>query len=365
MDYTPEEEAEYEKLRREAMLEQYGVESIELVQEDTTPAWATRWQWEKASALSEIVFPAQQWLVDGLLSTEGVALLAAESGTYKTWLGLQLAVCCCLGQTWLKFPVMQGKVLYINGEIPRREAQRRIRRLGVTGAFSDDFHFIHTPLQLDGYDDYYDLLELVQREKYDLIVGDTLSKLHSGRASENDNDAMTDLMIKARKISEASGGLFLMLHHVSKPPGFPLSLLHRIRGASAIRDNAGSAVLLQKQDKGKGAYVNLTNPKNWFGAELEPIKTWLIDEDEKSYFQWSEGDTDDTAEDVAADEIGEALHNLYDLHGDEIPVSALRANLSTASQIVMTKIINDMADSGIIIIYRSKLRKLIKPGPEW
>lgn len=370
---TEEEEYEQERLRIlqeewkenwiDELEEEITIQMDEPVEEEGRPPWKPDRKPQRIKDLLTKVFPEKRWLAEPVLATEGIALLAAESGTYKTWLGLWLAICIALGKDWLEFKVSgKGKVLYLNGELPEQEMQRRAFRLAATEDLEIDF--IHAVWHLDSADDFAELIDLVSREKYNLIIGDTLSKLHSGRAEENDNDAMTDIMIKARQIAYASGGLFLILHHVSKPPGFPLSLLHRIRGASAIRDNAGSALLLQKQERGREAPIHMSNPKNWYGSEAGTIKFWLTDDDELlSTFKWEQGDVEDV-EEAFKDEILERIQDYFDLH-EEFGVSQLRGGLSSGAQKVMKSVLDELESSGVLHVFRRGLKKIVAKGPEW
>lgn len=368
-EFSKEEIEEYERERLEILREQFGITEAEIIligeSDADLPPWEKSWEVQSLQSLVAKEFSPQRWLVQGLFATEGVALLAAESGTYKTWLGLHLATAVGEGKDWLKYPTLQGKVLYINGEVPEFEIQRRLLRLGLSEDYPGHVDFLHNTMALDTNEDYYRLLELVQQEKYDLIIGDTLSKLHSGRAEENDNDAMTDLMIKCRQVAYVSGGLFLLLHHVSKPPGYPLSLLHRIRGASAIRDNAGSAILLQKQDKGKSAHVQMTNAKNWFGAEADPIKTWLIDEGVLSRFKWEDVATEEESKEEDDQDIYDWIDKLFRQLGDPLSVSALRASVTAAQKIVLGDILKKFEVEGFIQTYYVGHSKMITRGPRW
>lgn len=333
-------------------------------EEEGRPPWVPIRTPQDAKNLAFKEFSPQRWLAEPIIADEGVALLAAESGTHKTWLALDLAICVALGRDWLKFKIKPGKVLYLNCEMPEREIQRRIRRLGVDENFPGErFHFIHAPWYLDDESDFAELVELVAREQYDLIVGDTLSKLHSARSEENSNDAMTEVMLRARRVAYASGGVFLICHHVSKPPGFPVSLVNRIRGASAIRDNTGSAILLQKHGKGKGSRLNLSNPKNWYGSEVEEFQTWLVDDDERSSFQWEERTI--APDDPKREEILDKLSGLFELGQTGFSMSDFRIGLSSSAQQVAVEVLDALEAEGRIRIERSWRTKKIYQDEGW
>lgn len=377
------EEEEYEALRRqiaqEQMEEQWAREQdtdevIDLIKADDVivldkqeeqASWRPSRVPQPASELATKEFPDVRWLVDPILANEGVALLAAESGTNKTWLALHLAVHIALGKDWLKFKVPEpGRVLYLNCEVPEREIQRRIIRLGVGSSFPDNMDFIHDVWALDQDKDMAELLEICHKGQYKLIVADTLSKFHSGYFEENNNDHMTELMIRARQIAYHSKGLFLFNHHISKPPGYPLSLINRIRGASAIRDNAGSAILLQKQGQGKGSAVSLSNPKNWFGEEVETFKIWLQDDGDLSDFRWDEID-EVNIEDPKAAEVLERLGDYFEMRSEGFTMSDLSGGLSSSAAHEVSGILKSLQEQGRIRIEQNWRTKRIYKGDLW
>jgi hypothetical protein len=311
-------------------------------------------------------FPDERWLAEPVLPSEGVAILAAESGTQKTWLGLYLAICASLGQAWLCYPTTPIKVLYLNCEMPEREIQRRLRRLGVTANFRGHLDLMHGTFDLDDPTQFEELAKTVVAEKYHLIIGDTFSKLHSGRAEENNNDHMTIIMRKCKEIAYMSGGLFLLLHHISKPSSqYPVSLINRIRGASAIRDNATSILLLQKQGKGKDFQIQLTNPKNWAHEEAPPLKLRLFDDDaDLSSFQWSEGETEgeDEKEDTQVEVIRQI--RLGFLTKDCFPMTDLRqSGISDSAKRGLKSIVDELEGGGFIEVRKQgRGFHLVYPG---
>ena len=76
--------------------------------------------------------PPIEWDVEPLIARGERALIYAEWGALKTWLGLDLGLHLAAGGKWLDhFTIPQARpVLYIDEEMHERTLRRRIKRLG-------------------------------------------------------------------------------------------------------------------------------------------------------------------------------------------------------------------------------------------
>ena len=72
-----------------------------------------------------------EWLVDGLIASRSVTIIAAESGTGKTWLALAIAGAVAHGQAFAGRSVSQQKVLYLDNENPLFTVKERLSELGI------------------------------------------------------------------------------------------------------------------------------------------------------------------------------------------------------------------------------------------
>lgn len=70
--------------------------------------------------------PEREWRVKDLLGAGHVGVLAAFTGSGKTWVCYDLAFCHALGIDWLGFTVVQGPVLIVNEEMDEDDLYKRL-----------------------------------------------------------------------------------------------------------------------------------------------------------------------------------------------------------------------------------------------
>ncbi|HVY55926.1 MAG TPA: AAA family ATPase, partial [Thermodesulfobacteriota bacterium] len=91
-----------------------------------------------------------------------------------------------------------------------------------------DFHILE---HLDLREDFNGLLKIARRERYDLVVLDTQSRIFA-MEKENDNSEANYLSGLLRRIANETGCAILLIHHSTK--GDEGKAVYRGRGASAI-----------------------------------------------------------------------------------------------------------------------------------
>ncbi|WP_288451540.1 AAA family ATPase [uncultured Microbacterium sp.] len=183
--------------------------------------------------------PRPPWLIDGLVQGAGVVVLAGEGGIGKSFVALDWCARVATGAEWFGHRVRAGRALYVAAEgieffDERLSAWEAHNALQVP---DDRLRYVESGFNLsDGRAVAY-AREIVARDEIDLVVVDTLSQL-SAVESENDNAQLAAVMRAARHIREARpGATVLIVHHVGKGER------GRVRGASAIRDNADAVIV--------------------------------------------------------------------------------------------------------------------------
>jgi KaiC/GvpD/RAD55 family RecA-like ATPase len=181
--------------------------------------------WEQIPGVGDLKPQRIEWLVDGMVPRGGVTLLAGESGTGKTWLGLLLARGVASGSTYLGRNCQRADVLYLDRENPESLIFERAQMLGLNtpspnlklwGGWAAE------PPPLIGD---IRLLQLAA-ERRPLVVIDSLIRFHE--QDENSATAMATVMNQLRALAYA-GATVLVLHH--KPKGET----SQYRGSSDIR----------------------------------------------------------------------------------------------------------------------------------
>ena len=127
-----------------------------------------------------------QWLIEGVLEQVSLCNLFGASGTYKTFLGVDIALSIATGLPYHGHNVTQGSVAYVAGE----GAFGFARRTGAWFKFHDidpkgvPFYRSTAPITLDdeSIDEICDALDLIQEQsgKLELIVLDTVDRTISG-----------------------------------------------------------------------------------------------------------------------------------------------------------------------------------------
>jgi hypothetical protein len=163
--------------------------------------------------------PDPEWLIQGLLVKNTLALLWGEWNSMKTFLALTWAGYIGSGSHWLHRPVHKCQVLYVAGEgVAGLKARVAAFENGhmIYGMPGVEFH--HGRINLLDRVEMAALERLVRQRGYELIVWDTIARMMPG-ADENsakDVSAMVDTLENLR----LTGGCgSLVLHHGTKDGG--------------------------------------------------------------------------------------------------------------------------------------------------
>jgi phage/plasmid primase-like uncharacterized protein len=177
----------------------------------------------------------RKWLVRDWIPGREVTLLYGDGGTGKSLVALQLAVAVALAkkrdlQTWLGFPVLAGKAVYIGAEDDQDEMQRRLWEiLRCEGAEFSDLENLqlkslagedallaiehqHKPLVASPL---YKRIEWTLRShRPELLVLDTLSDMYP--ANENDRGKVKQFVNLLKGLALKFDCAVIMLGHPSR-----------------------------------------------------------------------------------------------------------------------------------------------------
>jgi DNA-binding transcriptional ArsR family regulator len=153
---------------------------------------------------------AVAWLVEGLLPSGGVSLLAAKPKVGKSTTARCLALCVARGMPFLGRTTVQGPVVYLALEEKRAEVAKHFRRLGATEA--DPIH-IHVGAAPEAA---LEALAAVIDEYYPaLVIVDPLLRLVRVRDA-NDYAEVTRALEPVIELARLSGSHIMLIHHASK-----------------------------------------------------------------------------------------------------------------------------------------------------
>lgn len=181
--------------------------------------------------------PRVTWLIQGLVQTSGLIVLAGDGGVGKSAVAIDWGACVATGRDWHGRTVEAGNVLYVAGEGVEGIEDRLLAWEAVAKRQipEERLHFVAEGFSLSKPDAVAYARQLVTERDYALVVLDTFSQLAIVE-SENDNAEVGRVLEQARAIRQARPGTtVLIVHHVSKGG--------RLRGASAIRNNADAVIV--------------------------------------------------------------------------------------------------------------------------
>jgi len=188
----------------------------------TDPVMALLDQMMTAEQLRALPRPAP--LVAGLLNTDSTAWLIGKSGSYKSFVALDLAARVGRGEPWQGRAVRQGLVVYLVAE---GAAGMQLRTDAFERAYGPlkDVLFLPRPVQARG-PEWTVLVEACRRLAPALIVLDTQARISLG-LDENSNTDMGMYVEAIDMLRRATGACVLSVHHIGRSGS-------DARGASAL-----------------------------------------------------------------------------------------------------------------------------------
>lgn len=181
--------------------------------------------------------PPPEPLVAGMLSLDSESWLIARSGSFKTFVALDIAGHIGGGKPWAGRTVRQGEVIYLVAEGAGGMGMR-VRAWEQRNGEMEGVHFLPLPIQVKREDHWAALVELVRRRRPVMVVLDTQARISVG-LNENDNSEMGELIEAIGRLRRAAGSCVLVVHHLGRNG-------QDARGASAIDGAQDSELRLTK-----------------------------------------------------------------------------------------------------------------------
>lgn len=252
------------------------------------------------STLKEGLAIEPDYLIEGLLEQGEQALLYGQPKVGKTFLAIQLAVSVASGKQFLSWKVPRArKVLYINFEMGHRVFAERVAGMLVQPSESlpkskvSDFYeeqlggrllFSVAPRSFDVENFSSHLRDFIASREPDLVIFDTLAKLHS--VDERANELIGRVLTRVRDACERQNCVAaqLIVHHARKASvamddRSSYLTASEIRGGSAIRGEADVIIGLARSPGGAGGGAR---HQLILEARNVPLKDVDIEFDDKS-----------------------------------------------------------------------------------
>ena len=185
-------------------------------------------------------------LVDDLITTPSLVVLASRKKLGKTWLCLQLVQSVAAGAPFLGLSTKQTSCLYLALEDGERRLKERLLKQHSTSnlpiTYITKLPPLNTPEGLDM------LTDMIQSKRPGLVIIDSLAAAKDRKAKENEADTMGDLCNGLHGLALASNTVILIVAHHGKAsyndPGFD------VRGSSALPGATDTNLGLYKNGDG-------------------------------------------------------------------------------------------------------------------
>lgn len=192
-------------------------------------------------------------IIKGLLHQECKMVLAGTSKTNKTWSLLDLAMSVASGQKWWGLETVQGRVLYLNFELPDWAVLRRGEAIQVARPELKGVEDYLTVWNLRGHSSDFTtlrpkLMDEIRAREYQLIVLDPAYKLLGDR-DENSNGEITGLMNEFEKLCYETGAALVLAHHFAKGDPTVKDPIDRMSGAGAWARDPDTILVLTPHEE--------------------------------------------------------------------------------------------------------------------
>jgi hypothetical protein len=250
--------------------------------------------------------PRSNWLVQGMLVERTVSVISADSGSFKSFLALDLALSIATATPFHGREVKGGPVVYIAAEgfyTMRDRAKAWLQHRQISRP--RNFYILSAPVNMADEPTISAFVSGIAALRPSLIVVDTLSQCAIG-LNENSNDEMARFVAGMMALGRAAGAHVTAVHHNSKSGGF--------RGAGAIKANVDAHISLERPENDSTNTVFVRCEKQR-GAPFAPFAL-RGEEVELPYL----------------DEYGAPITSLvFELQGDAPEFDTLHANAKKAS----------------------------------
>jgi RecA-family ATPase len=202
--------------------------------------------------------PPQEWLVKRIIPDAGVGTIFGDSGTFKSFIAVDLMAHVSNGQEWFGHRVKAVPCVYVpfegKGGVPKRIAAWRLARTrilypGALGTFAPDdgvvtnIAFITEPMNLRVQADRDKLVATLLENKWagGVLCIDTLAQAGGG-IDENSSEGMGEMIAIFQELQARLGGVVLVIHHSGKDAS------RGMRGWSGLRGALDFSIECQRVD---------------------------------------------------------------------------------------------------------------------
>jgi hypothetical protein len=237
----------------------------------------------KFSDLTDNIMPPS-WMVKNMIPEEGLLEFIGASGSYKSFLVIDMMFCIAAGIEYHRLLTKQGICIYVAGE-GKNGAIMRVRALSIKyGVSPDNFYILPMPsnlmdsLEMDMLAS--DIKAVSPDKQVNMVIFDTLHRNSAG-SKENSSDDFAVMLGHMDKFIKPNSKIVGYVHHngkgeIAKKDG---------RGTSARFGAVDTSIFIGSDEK-KTAYMENTKQKDGeafdrIGFFLHSISIGIKDENEE------------------------------------------------------------------------------------
>lgn len=215
-----------------------GVVAVKEVHTNTPKLWT----------VGEILvqdFGEEEWLVNSLISKQGITALSGNPGDYKTWVTIHIALCVSRNTAVFgKYQATQGGVLIIDEEDHLRLLKKRLELLGAKE--TDNIHYFSQGGIMVDIEEVRDMIvDIVKEKNIKLVILDSLVRVH--QQEENDSGGMAKVFKSLQKILAEGASILFTHHHRKQQAGGASNPAQSMRGSSDILAAVDCHITIEKR----------------------------------------------------------------------------------------------------------------------
>lgn len=215
-----------------------------------------------------------QWLIPGLMPSNGLHVLYGAPGSGKSFIALSAALHVAAGKPWGGRPVRKGGVVYVAAEGGRGFRKRVVAARTELGDVEDvHFALVTTAPNLGKGRDTADLIEEIEDQtgrlgwRPALVVIDTLSRSVEDMNESSSQDVMR-FVNNAERIGRHFGCVVMPVHHTGKDE------TKGMRGSSALHGSADAEWLVSRSGDAGPRHLSVEKMKD--GEDRARLKYELV-----------------------------------------------------------------------------------------
>lgn len=315
------------------------------------------------------------YIVENLIPRNSLIIIGGKPESFKSIFTLLLATSCARGENFLKFKTRKVSVFYVDAENGEKIISQRLKYFFGSEKIGGIFSYCYSQK-------IEDIRKEVVKQKYDLVVFDSLRRFLKG--SESESEVINKFYTMFLKPLRDQGTTVVIIHHFRKRKGdiTDEELMELFRGSSDIVAMVDLAFALEKVEEvsdpenGITRYViNFKKVKNRLGIPINDFSFVVVKDDKmkRSKIEFVEYKVYLTLEDRLKEAVLDILSDGAERRRAEIEALLNARGFENINKNTLTEVLNSLVILGRIVrikkgVYkineRDVLKKFIGDGGE-